>query len=205
MEFEISYYGKRDSHWVDASFLSDELKSDYLEHRERSALPFDVTMPAVAGTDPDDFNIPIESVDNGVAGQGTKRHKHDTNSTDEGVEGQEETSSFRTIQCNTEKGTKHERKLARTAGAMYFVFNCGVCFYMQELYGSEALKQVFYALKSMLLGAVAKGYKIPLAAAYDDACHLVLFLMKRQAITAAAALLTSLDWVIDRFHYDNHT
>ena len=75
---------------------------------------------------------------------------------------------------------------------------------MAELYGSEGKKQVFYALKRMIVGLADHGRPFPTAACYDDACHLVLFLMKRQGLSATAALLSVVDWVIDRFHYPNH-
>lgn len=111
----------------------------------------------------------------------------------------------RTLKCNTEKGDQWVRKHNRTAGALYFVWNCGVCFYMSELYGSEGKKQVFYALKNLMWALATAGLPFPMAACYDDACHLVLFLMRRQAMSPLTAILSAVDWVIDRFHFVNHT
>jgi hypothetical protein len=201
LQFEVSYVGEPNKLWIDASALSPVLQTTFFAHCEISTEPFDVAIPSPAAcVDAAEFRVPplAPHPDETVEGESVAK-KAKANGGDDVPE------ISRVIECNTQKGTQYERKLTRTAGAIYFVYNCGIVFYMQELYGSEALKQVLFALRSMLLTAARKGFRIPLAAAYDDACHLVLFLMRRQGITPAAAILTSMDWVIDRFHYDNHT
>lgn len=80
--------------------------------------------------------------------------------------------------CNTQKGVEEERRFARTAGAVYCVTNCGMIFWVWELFGSEALKQVYYGLKEMVKGMEEQDLELPLAGAYDDACHLLLFLLR---------------------------
>lgn len=92
----------------------------------------------------------------------------------------------------------------RTAGALYFLSPCGICFGMWELYGTESLSQVFLALVHLLLWAVMFYIPFPMAACYDDACHMPLFCLKRQHLSSRALLLSLIDWTIDRFHYDNH-
>lgn len=110
----------------------------------------------------------------------------------------------RPLTCDTHKGTGGEHRRMRTAGAVYFLSPCGVCFGMWELYGTESLSQVFLALVYLLTWAVMFGFPFPMAACYDDACHMLLFCLKRQHLSARALFLSLIDWSIDRFHYGNH-
>lgn len=108
------------------------------------------------------------------------------------------------LTCETAKGTGKERKMTRSAGALFFTFRCGVTFFFRELYGTEALSQVAYGLLELLDLAEALGVRLPLTACYDDACHLVLYLLRRQHPSARAQLLALIDWTVDRFHFPNH-
>jgi len=75
---------------------------------------------------------------------------------------------------------------------------------MSVLMGSESISQVFYAMTQYLAWAEELGIQLPLTGCYDDACHLSLFLMRRQHLSPRAMLLSAIDWVIDGFHYKNH-
>lgn len=110
----------------------------------------------------------------------------------------------RPLVCNTHKGTGADEKRARTAGALYVASPCGVVLAMWELFGSESLSQVFLSLLTFLMWASELGLKLPLTGCYDDACHLLLFLLKRQHRSSRAFLLSLMDWSIDGFHFDNH-
>jgi len=82
---------------------------------------------------------------------------------------------------------------------------CGIVLGMIELFGAESLSQVLNALLIYLTWASSLGIDLPLTGCYDDACHLLLFLIKRQHKSTEALLLSIMDWAIDNFHYDNHT
>lgn len=95
--------------------------------------------------------------------------------------------------------------MTRTAGALYCTWECGVTFWWEELFGTEALGQVVKALVELVGAAAEAGIELPAQACYDDACHLVLYLMKRQHLSQEAQLLACMDWTVDRFHFPNHT
>ena len=200
--------------WVRARKIHPDVRDEYFRAREAGRDVFDLFAPPAVDELTDDLR-PCDAEygdddedktgDVPAKGRGKKKARTEKTKVREPKEACTVKHGPRTIDCNTEKGVPHERKWNRSAGAIYYVYNCGVCFFVWELFGSEGLRQVYYSLRQMLSLAMESGHKLPMSAAYDDACHLVLFLMRRQGMTATAALLTAIDWVIDRFHYDNHT
>ena len=111
-----------------------------------------------------------------------------------------------TAMCKTIKdahGTKHHT----TAGILALVSSCGLFLAAKELYGAESLTQVHLFLFEIFFVHGLKE-RPPTVFAYDDACHLKKFLLKRLATSRFARWLLRekmIQIVCDRFHFPNHT
>lgn len=189
--------GEDEATYVAAANIRPEIRNAYEKLlKDRGLWPMEEGVMEVSAT----YSVTIpegEECKSELAREGLQVPK-------EGGGAQADDEQTRALECNTDKGTQKERKYARTAGGLYCVYNCGVVFSFSELYGSEAISQVFCALKSVIEDAVEMDLDVPMCAAYDDACHLQLFLLKRQHLSSSALMLSLMDWVIDRFHFDNH-
>jgi hypothetical protein len=105
--------------------------------------------------------------------------------------------------CNNLKENQYAGKIRRTtAGVLALISACGLFLAVDELIGSESLKQVhsfLYAIMCM------HGVEPPAVLAYDDACHLLRWWQLREHQSPFVAwLLQRVKLVVDRFHFKNH-
>lgn len=110
----------------------------------------------------------------------------------------------RILECQTHKGTGTGRKLTRSHGIFTLTHPCGITSLCKEFYVSEGANQVMLALVEYVELLEEFNYDFPLSMCYDDACRFALFLMRKQHRTARAALLSCVDWAVDKFHFPNH-
>ena len=89
-------------------------------------------------------------------------------------------------------------------GSVALVSACGLFLAVDELIGSESLKQVHAFLYAVFY---IHGVPPPRVLAYDDACHLLRWWQLREKRSKFIAWLLSflmVQLVVDRFHFKNH-
>jgi hypothetical protein len=102
----------------------------------------------------------------------------------------------------------HAAMKEQSAGVLALVASCGLILCYGEIFGSESLSQVHLFLFDVHFRHMLP---VPEVLAYDDACHLGMFLtnrMGRFGYSLVAHLLLfvkKLELVCDRFHWRNHT
>ena len=102
----------------------------------------------------------------------------------------------------------HGSGRAATAGILALVASCGLILAASEIYGAESLTQVHLFLFQVFF---QHQLPPPEVLAYDDACHLSMFLINRlgrfgRSILAVYLLVVhKVKIVVDRFHWKNHT
>ena len=95
-----------------------------------------------------------------------------------------------------------------TAGILAMVSSCGLILAASEIYGSESLTQVHLFLYQVFF---LHGLEPPAVLAYDDACHLSMYLLNRLKRFGRSALAVfilvhmKMKIVVDKFHWRNHT
>lgn len=128
----------------------------------------------------------------------------------------EERSDLARVGCLTEKErTDREGKrdtaalrvsiLRKSAGMLYAVTNCGMVVGACEIYGSESKTQVYIFLCDLLLWCKEHGVPFPSTNLYDDACHLLCYVMHKMKKSGTAVALASMDWCVDKMHWPGHT
>lgn len=102
----------------------------------------------------------------------------------------------------------HETDHICTAGILAMVSSCGLILAASEIYGSESLTQVHLFLYQVFF---LHGLEPPQVLAYDDACHLSMYLLNRlqrfgrSALAVFILLHVKMKIVVDKFHWRNHT
>ena len=102
----------------------------------------------------------------------------------------------------------HTNHRAATAGILACVSSCGLILAAMEMTGSESLTQVHLFLYTIFF---IHQLEPPAVLAYDDGCHLSMFLLNRlgrfgTSILAVFLLqLQKVKIMVDKFHWKNHT
>ena len=104
--------------------------------------------------------------------------------------------------CNTRK-SRDKRVKRHTVGLLIGSYPCGIVVLVEELFGSEAISQVYGAVTDHL-GKLREDNLEVLV--YDDVCHLAGFaknhvLLERNPTTEGFLKKT---FAIDKFHFKNH-
>ena len=106
---------------------------------------------------------------------------------------------------NNLKENQYAGKIRRTtAGVLALVSSCGLFLAVDEIVGSESLKQVHAFLYAVFC---LHGVSPPRVLGYDDACHLLRWWQLREAQSKFIQWLLSfklMKVVVDRFHFRNH-
>ena len=105
-------------------------------------------------------------------------------------------------ECNTRK-SRDKRVKRHTVGLLVGASPCGVVRLVEELFGCEAISQV-YGIVAEYLGKLSKQDIEVLV--YDDICHLVAFALNhiRLKRNTTTEYFNSLKFAIDKFHFKNH-
>ena len=110
-----------------------------------------------------------------------------------------------TVECNNLKEDQYAGMIKRTtAGVLALVSSCGLFLAVDELIGSESLKQVLTFLYAVFC---IHGITPPKVLAYDDACHLLRWWQLRSYMSKFIRWLLDekkVQLVVDRFHFKNH-
>ena len=104
-------------------------------------------------------------------------------------------------ECNTRK-SRDKRVKRHTVGLLVGASPCGVVRLVEELFGCEAISQV-YGIVAEYLGKLSKQDIEVLV--YDDICHLVAFALNhiRLKRNTTTEYFNSLKFAIDKFHFKN--
>ena len=96
----------------------------------------------------------------------------------------------------------------QSAGILALVASCGLVLMYGEMFGSESLSQVHLFLYTAFF---RNQLPPPQVLAYDDACHLGMFLLNRlgrfgNSVVAWFLLVKEkVELCVDRYHWRNHT
>jgi hypothetical protein len=102
----------------------------------------------------------------------------------------------------------HSNHRAATAGIVACVSSCGLILAAMEMTGSESLTQVHLFLYTLFF---IHQLQPPAVLAYDDGCHLSMFLLNRLGRFGTSILsvfllqLHKVKIKVDKFHWKNHT
>lgn len=102
-------------------------------------------------------------------------------------------------------GSRKFTLLRKTMGMVYCLTNCGFIVAMAELYGSESKTQVYDFVLSIMAFCLQHDIAFPSTNCYDDGCHLLQYIMKRQHKGHLGMSAAVLDITIDKTHFPNHT
>jgi hypothetical protein len=118
------------------------------------------------------------------------------------VNDDDEIVEHETLTCNTRK-SRDKRVKRHTLGLFVGASPCGVVRICEELYGSEAISQVYGIICEYLSNLSEKHLK---ALVYDDVCHLAAFAKTQVRVhnTEITTFFSKLKFSIDRFHFKNH-
>ena len=104
--------------------------------------------------------------------------------------------------CNTRK-SRDKRVKQHTVGLLIGASPCGIVRMCEELFGSEAISQVYGICCEYLSNLSLRDLKVLV---YDDVCHLVSFAQNQVKIhrNSTTEFFSNLKFANDRFHFRNH-
>ena len=107
--------------------------------------------------------------------------------------------------CNTRK-TKDKRDRRHTAGILISCKPCGIIPHVDELFGSESIKQVHESIIEFLGTVKSETRKSLKLWLYDDMCHLKPYSEKLQNRETSdfSEMFASLSKAVDKFHFVGH-